>query len=102
MKFGVITETERHGNMASALGAVFRKVHEGDESNDWVDEYDYVPFDSALHLYTQVFWRGEIIVLDSDGREVGGQGRKPSKWYVTCEEFDNIEDAVARSREVSE
>lgn len=100
MRFAVITKTERSGNMASALGSVFFKTKEGDETNDWRDEYDYVPFDQALHLHTQVFWPGEILVLDGNGREIGGMGRKPSKWFVEVEEFDNVEDAIARAREI--
>lgn len=44
-----------------------------------------------------VFILGEILILDLDGREPHGHGRKPGKWGVTCEEFDDIESAIARS-----
>lgn len=47
-----------------------------------------------------VYVLGEILVLDEYGREVGGHGRKPSKWDVTCEEFDSLDDAIKRMREL--
>ena len=100
--FGVITDvSKRYGNMASAAGQVFVKTKDGNADNSWVDEYEYVSFTEAMELYTQVFWKGEILVLDESGREIGGVGRKPSKWFVTCEHFNNIEDAIRRSREVT-
>lgn len=44
------------------------------------------------------FRLGELLVIGGDGRDQFT--RKPSKWDVTCEEFDNIEDAVNRIREL--
>lgn len=55
---------------------------------------------ALLHLRSEVFDLGEILVMGEDGREVGGAGRKPSKWDVSTESFNKVEDAVARSREV--
>lgn len=53
-----------------------------------------------LAIRTPVFKVGEILIMGLDGREVTGDGRKPSKWDVTCEEFDNVEAAITRAREV--
>lgn len=51
-----------------------------------------------LALRTPVFHRGEVLIVDADGREVCGHGRKPSKWGVTTETFATIDEAVARAR----
>jgi len=47
------------------------------------------------------FVLGEIMVMDSHDRTIP-DGRKPSKWWVSYERFDDIEDAIKRSKEVSE
>ena len=48
---------------------------------------------------TQVFELGEILILEGEGeREVGGRGRKPSKWDVDVEYFDTLDEAVECSR----
>jgi hypothetical protein len=41
------------------------------------------------------FEPGEIVVLDPSGREPFGEGRKPSKWFVTTEAFPTLADALA-------
>jgi len=53
-----------------------------------------------ISLRTPVFSVGEILILGPDGREIGSPGRKPSKWGVTCEHFDDLDTAVARALEV--
>ena len=58
-----------------------------------VDESSVVP------VRAPVFVLGEILVLDTNGREVSGHGRKPSKWGVPVEMFPDIASAVARARE---
>lgn len=48
-----------------------------------------------------VFEKGEIVICDvGNGREVGYPGRKPSKWDVEYDIFDNLDDAVKRSQEL--
>ena len=47
-----------------------------------------------------VFEPGEILIVDETGREVAGYCRKPSKWMVEYEEFDNLEEAIKRAREI--
>lgn len=51
---------------------------------------------------TPVFFKGELLVLDSIyGRSIP-DGRKPSKWFVAYECFEKIEDAVKRAKTVYE
>lgn len=52
-----------------------------------------------LLCQTPVFYLGEIMVMDSNGRTIP-DGRKPSKWFVKCEYFNNVRSAVTRAREV--
>jgi hypothetical protein len=47
-----------------------------------------------------VFRSGEILILDNNGREVTGMGRKPSKWSVEVEEFINLNDAIKCSQKI--
>lgn len=50
---------------------------------------------------TQVFTLGEIIIAKPEyEREYGPHGRKPSKWHVDYAIFDNVQDAIVKSREV--
>lgn len=88
-KFAVITHVPdpetNDGNLASAL--VYR-----------------LPKDLQFHVMingrTEVFALGEIVILNESGREIGGRGRKPSKWHINYELFDAVDAAVARSAEV--
>lgn len=47
-----------------------------------------------------VFTLGEILICDENGRELDGIQRKAGKWYVEVEEFDNIDKAIKKAREV--
>jgi len=47
-----------------------------------------------------VFTVGEILIVDDSGREVAGALRKPSKWWVEYEEFDDLREAIKRAREL--
>lgn len=102
MRFGVITQIEQHGNMATALGQVFQETEKMSEANGWQSKYEHVNPAISLQLHMPVFTLGEILILDESGREVAGAGRKPSKWYVTCEEFNTVEEAVARAQQLEE
>jgi hypothetical protein len=53
----------------------------------------------VMNLREPVFRVGEILILDSNDRDA--LGRKPSKWDVDLEDFDTIEAAHKRSREVT-
>jgi hypothetical protein len=46
-----------------------------------------------------VFTLGEILIIDSNDRTIP-DGRKPSKWNVGCEYFNDIESAIKRAKEV--
>jgi len=48
----------------------------------------------------EVFILGEVLICQG-GREICGQGRKPSKWYVEHETFNNVEDAIECSKRVT-
>lgn len=91
MTFGVITRVpdpeKDDGNLASAL--VYRLPAEARMA-------------VMLRGRVPVFDLGEILVLDENDREISGRGRKPSKWEVDCEYFDNIEAAITRARAVME
>jgi len=45
------------------------------------------------------FDEGEILICDENDEEIGGE-RKPWKWGVTYEMFDDVEAAVKKSLEV--
>lgn len=46
-----------------------------------------------LNLRQRVFEVGEILILNSYGREIGYPGRKPSKWFVETETVSSLEEA---------
>ncbi|SRR5712692_3372715 len=56
----------------------------------------------ALSLRKTVFSTGEILIVDEDGREIGGAFRKPEKWGVHFDTFglEEIEAAIALARTV--
>jgi len=112
--FGVITKVPKHaeeGNkyddllvrdrkteedvmtMANACGYKAYRFYD-DEENDSISRED------VIHVCLPVFSLGEILILDNCGREIAGRGRKPSKWSVTCEEFNNLDEAIECSQKV--
>ncbi len=96
MRFGVITKVAdpaSGGNLATAMGQVFLdpQAKGGDYGDPHLEFTEALGLDPMLGLYMQVpvFTVGELLVLDGNDRDQ--MGRKPSKWSVTCEEFDDIE-----------
>ena len=85
--YAVVTyvDTDDVGNLATAWGQLFDS------------QGGAIGLAGALDLRVPVFYVGELLVLDGSGREVCGKGRKPSKWGVRCDEFDSIDEAVARA-----
>jgi len=70
------------------------------KDGEWVPdrvERDY----SRGSVRMPVFEIGEVLIVNDYGREIVGHGRKADKWDVDYEEFDTIEEAVVRAREVS-
>ena len=105
MYYGVITEVDSGvGNLASVMDLY---VPSGKKDQYGLEAYAplaQVQPQVALGILTEwrrpVFVLGEILILDSTGREVAGHGRKPEKWSVMCETYDTLEDAVARALQV--
>lgn len=96
--YAVITEVpnpdEHSGNLCSPM--LYWKIPEGAA---FPDEMKLI---AVVYGRIEVFIRGEVLVLDGHmGREVSGKGRKPSKWAVEVEHFDDIEDAIKKAKEVT-
>ena len=107
-KFTVVTNTSPEwgtpeGNLASALVDLYIPK-DGIQGNEYVRAIDDPQFRGlAFHARIPVFHVGEILILDDEnGRELGYPGRKPSKWYIEVEDFDDLDEAVARSLAVQE
>ncbi len=98
MEIAVITKAPTEGNLASIF--VLEKDDPYNEGRTCLEEVEIAEaFKSTpLNVRVRVFKPGEIIVIGSDGRDQFT--RKPSKWNVEYEVFDNIEDAIARARAV--
>ena len=58
--------------------------------------------EEVLFCSVPVFKLGEILVMDCSSDRTIPDGRKPSKWDVECETFNDIESAVKRAIEVVE
>lgn len=54
-----------------------------------------------LFCNVPVFRLGEILIMGSNDRTIP-DGRKPSKWDVSCEYYDDIDEAIARAIEVTD
>jgi hypothetical protein len=106
MRFGVITKVcdpTSGGNLCTAAGQVFLDPQaKGGSFDDPHLSLGEALGQRMLELYVQVpvFTVGELLVLDGNDRDQ--MGRKPSKWDVTCEEFNDIESAAARARAVAD
>ncbi len=97
VRFAVVTrvpspEAGEGGNMAAAMGLA-QPVQGG-------GILDVRPAPPALQigLRMPVFCIGEILILDPDGREPHGHGRRPDKWDVDIEFFVDVGAAVACAR----
>jgi len=108
IKYGVITNVPdldgdgMFGNVSLPMNPFYYVTKMGDKSTDYVDVIKKMTGIEMLMLRIPVFILSEILILDLTGREVAGYGRKPDKWSVTCEEFDTIEEALARAKEVGD
>ena len=101
-EFYVITHTPdlfEEGNLADDVGYPFR---------DKFNEEDCIVIGTTdkakpvgMNYKVEVFQEGEIVICDKRWhREVCSPGRKPDKWGVDYEVFDNLEDAIKRGREL--
>lgn len=96
------------GNMATVMD-LYWDLGNDKELKRWYDAAEDIlgiPASEAILLQLTSFRRpvfvaGEILVVGTDGREIGGHLRKPSKWEVEFKLFDNIEDAVELAEQVT-
>jgi len=96
MRFIVVTNLS-DADMAAAMPGQVARVSPTDPNGP------LIPFDALeamLGLRVQNFTLGEVLLCDDDGREVVGDGRKPSKWGCSTEEFASLDAAVACSQQV--
>ena len=101
VKLAVVTRVgpaEEGGNLAVAMD--LWQENTPPTRYDPIGTWKPAPVMLQLSLRSRVFIPGEILVLDDDGREVAGRGRKPGKWDVSIETFDTLEAAAARAAEV--
>ena len=82
------------GNLALALPLY---VHDGDYDEPARPASEVLGA-GILALRWEVFRLGEVLTLDHNDRDI--HGRKPSKWDIDVEYFDDIHEALARAREV--
>lgn len=105
MKTYVVTETSPpggRGNLATGIGQLYLDPQAvGGESTDDPIPLHEVPTIGMVAMFVQVpvFQVGEILVLDGNDRDQFG--RKPFKWDVQLEEFDDPEAAFRRALEVA-
>jgi hypothetical protein len=117
IKYAVITEaslkpSEEEGNWEDNIAVIKeRTLYVGAEPSDNDSILFLEPFTITLkgkaytinRVKTPAFMKGEILIIDAETeREIAGLRRKPSKWDVEYEVYDNLEDAIKRALEVEE
>ncbi len=88
------------GNLCICLGSLYIQDPRVGSGRPIRAAVDVLGPGLAMSLVKENFALGEILLLDENGREYAGEGRKPSKWYVDVETFDTIEKAIKRALEV--
>lgn len=107
IRYAVITrvpEPGDRGNLATQLGQVFLDPQATGAGIDTPPQsLGKALGNPMLEVYVlgPVFRLGELLIVNGDGREMAGGGRKPNKWDVDAEYFDEPEPAVRRALEVS-
>ena len=109
IKFQVITDMGASGDLLDgtlcddiAFEREFKNEYGPVEKAFLISPMDYEDkFNTDfVRIKRPVFEIGEIVIVNEYGREYGPIGRKPSKWCVGFEEFDNLEKAIQRSVEI--
>jgi hypothetical protein len=105
IRFAVVTKTSEQ-DMALNLD-VFIQTEQPRPENNYTAQHKRLANllsdpNMVMALRAPVWYLGEIVILGPDGREMDGPERKPDKWYVDVEVFTDLEEAIARSREVRE
>jgi hypothetical protein len=91
-----------YGNLCNTLEVYLDpQAKDGEYNDDALDICESLGLPPQLKMFFKVpvFHVGEILITDGE-RELGYPGRKPSKWSVSYETFDNVEKAIERSMEV--
>ena len=103
IRFAVVTKTSPQ-DMALGMDVYVEKEQPRPENNFTAKNVNIAELigPQVMALRTPVFYLGEIILLNEDGREVDGPQRKPDKWYVEIDVYTDLNEAIARSREVRE
>lgn len=101
--FAVVTDTNPEwsnsveGNLATAMMDLY--LPKDGPNSEYARAIDIPEYRGlAFHARLPVFHVGEILILDESGREVGYPGRKPTKWYIETESFDDLADAIERAQ----
>jgi hypothetical protein len=102
------------GNLAMVSTPLLLETEQISATNDYRGRYehfhDVLERESGPHarlgmmlgMRAPVFRLGEILFLDSNGREVNGDMRKPDKWDITVESFGtDVLNALRRSIELT-
>jgi len=92
--FCVITELSEDGNLYDDF-----VVHRGE---NLVVGADLAANETPTGMVKVPCFRlGELLILDAEyGRELVGMGRKPKKWFISFELYDDFETAFHRARQV--
>jgi hypothetical protein len=117
VKYAVITEaslkpSREEGNWEDNIAVINlkeQKLYVGAEPSNNDPILFLEPFTITLkgkaytinRVKTPAFVKGEILIVNAETeREIAGRQRKPSKWYVKYEVYDNVEEAVKKALEV--
>lgn len=79
------------------------KEYDGEEKKAYfVGTFAPDELELAGECKREVFQVGEVLILNDYGREIPYPGRKPSKWFVDYELYDDLDVALERARDVFE
>jgi len=103
VRFAVITKIIRpEGVLYDALMVRWKEYA--------VVDFDYMVWNNGNELTNQaqilgfvkrpIFHIGEVLVIDEHNIEITPPWRKPYRWAVKYEVYDNIEDAIKRSQQI--
>jgi hypothetical protein len=94
--FVVVTATHPE-DMAAAVPGQVARVNPASPNGPLLP---FTDLELMLGMRVANFTLGEVLLCGDDGRELVGDGRKPSKWFCTTETYTDLGAAVARAREV--
>lgn len=83
------------GNLAAAIS------YPANNSDMPPMQLQQLPLIALINLRVEVFTLGEILILDDSDRDIPTT-RKPSKWLISTEQVNSLDEAVALSLKVTE